>query len=109
MTSLPTKPQRRLGKVIDTAVQDYITSMREVGGVVNINICMVATEGIVASCDQGLLAHHGCHIQITQKPGIDLSLLEWGMSKGNAQMPKKSLFHDSVSSKQISLLIFKQR
>ena len=68
VTSLPTKPQGRplmLGKVIDTAVQDYVTAMRAVGGVVNTNICMAAAEGIVASRDQGLLAQHGGHIQIT--------------------------------------------
>ena len=62
VTSLPTKPQGRplmLGKVIDTAVQDYVTVMRAVGGVVNTNICMAAAEGIVASRDQGLLAQHG--------------------------------------------------
>ena len=68
VTSLPTKPQGRplmLGKVFDTAVQDYVTAMRAVGGVVNTNICMAAAEGIVASRDQGLLAQHGGHIQIT--------------------------------------------
>ena len=66
--SVPTKPQGRplmLGQVIDTAVQDYVTAMRAVGGVVNTNICMAAAEGIVASRDQGLLAQHGGHIQIT--------------------------------------------
>ena len=52
-----------LGKVIDTAVQDYVTAMTAVGSVVNTNICMA--EGIVASRDQGLLAQHGGHIQIT--------------------------------------------
>ena len=61
MTSLPNKPQGRplmLGKVLDTAVQDYITAIRAVGGVVNTNICMAAAGegGIVVSCDQGLLA-----------------------------------------------------
>ena len=68
VTSLPTKPQGKplmLGKVIDTAVQDYVTAMRAVGSVVNTNICMVVAEGIVASRDQGLLAQHGGHIQIT--------------------------------------------
>ena len=68
VTSLPTKPQGRplmLGKVIDTAVQDYVTAMRAVGSVVNTNICMAVAEGIVASRDQGLLAQHGGHIQIT--------------------------------------------
>lgn len=55
-----------LRKVIDTAVQDYLSAMRAVGGVVNTNICMSAAEGIVVSHDQGLLAQHGGHIQITK-------------------------------------------
>ena len=69
VTSLPTKPQERplmLGKVTDTAVQDYVTAMRAVGSVVNTNICMVAAEEIVASRDQGLLAQDGGHIQFTK-------------------------------------------
>ena len=54
LASLPAKTQGRplmLGKVIKIAVQDYVTAMRAVGGVVNANICMAAAEGIVASCD----------------------------------------------------------
>ena len=67
--SLPTKRQGRplmVGKVIDTAVQDYITALRAVGGEVNTNICMAAAKGIVTSRDRGLLAQHGGHIQITK-------------------------------------------
>ena len=65
--SLPTKEQGRpllLGQALDKAVQDYITSMRTVGGVVNTAIVMAAAEGIIAARDRSLLVQHGGHIEI---------------------------------------------
>ena len=50
--SLSTKQQGRpllLGSELDGAVQDYIKSMRMVGGVVNTAIVMAAAEGIISS------------------------------------------------------------
>ena len=111
VTSLPTKPQGRplmLGKVLDTAVQDYVTTIRAVGGVVNTSICMAAAEGIVAARDQGLLAQHGGHIELTKTWARSL-LTRMGMLKGNAQMLVKLLSQTSTRSKLIFLLMFKQR
>ena len=95
-----------LGKVLDTAVQDYITAISTVGGVVNTNICMAAAEGIVAAHDQGLLAQHGGHIELTKTWARSLHTR---MLKGNAQMLVKLLSHASTSSKLIFLLMSKQR
>ena len=52
VSSLPTLHQRRpllLGNVLDTAVQDYIKALREVGGVVTTAIVMAAAEGVIAA------------------------------------------------------------
>ena len=57
---------------LDRAVQDYIKSMRMVGGVVNTAIVMAAAEGIIASQDSGKLREHGGHIQITKAWGKSL-------------------------------------
>ena len=40
---------RLLDQMLDKAVQDYIRSMRAVGGVVYTAILMAATEGIIAA------------------------------------------------------------
>ena len=47
----PTKQGRPLllGQALDESVQDYVTSMRTVGGVVNTAIVMAAAEGITAA------------------------------------------------------------
>ena len=69
MTALPTKAQGwplMLGKEVDAAVQNYITVMRAVHGVVTTKICMAAAEGVVIALDQGLLVEHGGHIHITK-------------------------------------------
>ena len=74
--SLPTKEQGRpvlLGQALDKAVQDYITSMRTVGGVLNTAIVMAAAEGIIAARDRSLLVQHGGHIEI--KKSLAKSLL----------------------------------
>ena len=65
--NLPTKEQGRpllLGQALDKAVQDYVTSMRNVEGVVNTAIVMAAAEGIIAARDRSLLIQHGGHIEI---------------------------------------------
>ena len=69
VSSLPTLQQGRpllLGNVLNSAVQDYIKAMREVGGVVTTAIVMAAAEGIVAARDESLLVLHGEHIEITK-------------------------------------------
>ena len=62
VNSLPTKHQGRpllLGKVLDTAVQDYVKAQREACAPINTSIVMAAAEGIIAARDPGLLVHHG--------------------------------------------------
>ena len=65
---LPLKTQGRpllLGVELDQAVQEYITSLRAIGGVVNTAIVMAAAEGIVSARDASKLTSHGGHIEIT--------------------------------------------
>ena len=56
-------------KMLDKAVQDYITSMRAVGGIVNTAIVMAAEEGIIAARDWGSLMQHGGHIELQKIMG----------------------------------------
>ena len=75
VSSFPTLHQGRtllLGNFLDTAVQDYIKALREVGGVVTTAIVMAAAEGTVAARDESLLLQHGGHIDITTL-GLNLS------------------------------------
>jgi len=61
---LPLKIQGRpllLGVELDQTVQEHITSLRAIGGVV----VMTAAEGIVSARDASKLASHGGHIEIT--------------------------------------------
>ena len=58
VTSLPTKPQGRpvlLGQVLDEDVQEYVRSLRAVGGVVNMAIVRAGAEGIILARDRSLL------------------------------------------------------
>ena len=55
-----------LGEELDKQVQDYLTSFRESGAVVNTAIAMACAEGIVRSKDTNLLACNGGHISITK-------------------------------------------
>ena len=69
VTSVPKMAPGRsllLGKELDTSVQEYISSMRKVGGVVNTMIVMAAANGIVAAKNPALLAQHGGHIEISK-------------------------------------------
>ena len=66
--TLPLKTQGRpllLGVELDQAVQEYITSLRAIGGVVNTAIVIAAAEGIVSTRDASKLTSHGGHIEIT--------------------------------------------
>ena len=45
--------------MLDKAVQDYITTIRVVGGVVNTAVVMTVAEGIIAVQDWALLVQHG--------------------------------------------------
>ena len=70
-TSYPTKVQVRpvlLGQMLDKAVQDYITIIRVVGGVVNIAVVMTAAEGIKAAQDWALLVQHGSNASVSCSP-----------------------------------------
>lgn len=55
-----------LGKDLDDSVQDFVESLRKVGGVVNTSIVMAAAEGIVAAKNPSFLVKHGGHITITK-------------------------------------------
>ena len=55
-----------VGKDLDTSVQEYIKSLRKVGGVVNTAILMAAANGIIAAKNPTLLSQHGGHIEITK-------------------------------------------
>lgn len=64
-----TKPRGRLlllGDALDKAVQDYITAMITIGGVVNTSIVMAAAEGIVSAHDVSKLGSNGGHIHLTK-------------------------------------------
>ena len=69
VTELITKEKGRplmLGVEMDKAVQEYISSLRVVGGVVNTAIVMGAAEGIISARDVSKLVSHGGHIVITK-------------------------------------------
>lgn len=68
-TQLAYQSQERpllLGPELDKSIQDYITSMRRVGGVFNTGIVMTAAKGIVRARKPELLLEHGGHIEITK-------------------------------------------
>ena len=67
---LPTKAQGRplfLGSELDRSIQDYITALRRVGGVVNMSIVVAAAKGLLGARKPELvLTEHGGHIEITR-------------------------------------------
>ena len=69
ITELITKEKGRplmLDVKMDKAVQEYISSLRVVGGVVNTAIVMGAAEGIISARDISKLISHGGHIDINK-------------------------------------------
>ena len=65
--SLVTKQKGRpllLGEELDAAVQEYASSLRIAGGVVNTVVVRAAAEGIISARDIIKLASHGGHINI---------------------------------------------
>ena len=65
VSQLPKKKSGRpllLRKDVDDCVQEFIESLRKVGGVVNTSIVMAAAEGIVAAKSPSSLAKHGGHL-----------------------------------------------
>ena len=50
--------------MVDKAVEDYITTIRVVGGVVNTAVVMTAAEGII---DWALLVQHGSVGSLTEQ------------------------------------------
>ena len=69
VTSLPTKRQGRpllLSQDLDQSVQTYISSLRDLGGVVSTSIVMAAATGIIAARNPGLLRENGGLIQLTK-------------------------------------------
>ena len=66
---LITKEKERplmLGVKVDKAVQEYISSLRVVGGVINTAMVMRATEGIVSVRDVLKFVSHGGHTDISK-------------------------------------------
>ena len=67
VTCLPTQSRGRpllVGVELDVAIQDYIRTLRQAGGVVNTAIVMAAAEGIISSRCPGKLQKQGGDIQI---------------------------------------------
>ena len=54
-----------LGKELDDTIQEFIESLRKVGGVVNTSIVIAAATGVV-SAKNPLLVEHGGHIDISK-------------------------------------------
>ena len=75
MDSLKTKQKGRpllLGEELDAAVQEYVSSLRIAGGVVNTVVVRAAAEGMISARDITKLTSHGEHIIIITK--------SWAMS-----------------------------
>ena len=73
--SLETKQKGRpllLGEELDTAVQEYVSSLRIAGGVVNTVVVRAAAEGIISARDITKLTSHGGHINITKSWAMSL-------------------------------------
>ena len=108
--SLPTKPQGRpllLGQELDKAVQDYITAMRMVGGVVNTTIVMAAAEGIVSARDPSKLRSHGGHIHFTKAWAKSLLKRAGYVKRKCSNAGKVSVAHFE-ELKEVSWLILQQ-
>ena len=56
----------RLGEQLDSLVQEFLSNLRAVGGVVNTTVVMGAAEGIISYRDISKLTLHGGHIEITK-------------------------------------------
>ena len=69
-----------LGHNLDRAVQDYVHALRIVGGVVNTDIVIAATKGIITAKEPSLLSDHGGHVEIT-KPWVKLLFSRMGYVK----------------------------
>lgn len=85
-----------LGKDLDTSVQNYINTMRKVGGLVNTTIVMAAANGIVAAKNPVLLTQHGDHIEIS-KGCVKSLFYQMGYVKGkcsNAGKVTVAHFHE---------------
>lgn len=73
--SLETKQKGRpllLGEKLDAAVQEYVSSLRIVGGAVNTVVVRAAAEGIISARDITKLTSHGGHINITKSWAMSL-------------------------------------
>lgn len=55
-----------LGQDLDRQVRTYLTSLRDVGGVVNTSIAIAAATGIIRRHNSNLLAVNGGHIVLTK-------------------------------------------
>ena len=75
MNCLKTKQKGKpllLGEELDAAVQEYVSSLRITGGVVNTVVIRAAAEGIIAARDITKLSSHGGHINVTKSWAISL-------------------------------------
>ena len=73
--SLETKQKGRpllLGEELDAAVQEYVSSFRIAGGVVNTVVVRAAAEGIISARDITKLTSHGGRINITKSWAMSL-------------------------------------
>lgn len=69
VTSLPLKKRGRpvlLGEELDSMVQQYLTKVREGGGVVTARIAVAAARGILMSCDRSKLVEFGGHVELNR-------------------------------------------
>lgn len=69
ITELITKEKGRplmLDVKMDKALEEYISSLRVVGGVINTTIVMGAAKGIISARDVSKLVSHGGHIDISK-------------------------------------------
>ena len=75
MDSLETKQKGRpllLGEELDAAAQEYVSSLRIAGGVVNTVVVRAAAEDIISARDITKLTSHGGHINITKSWAMSL-------------------------------------
>ena len=56
-----------LGEVLDRKVQQYLTRVREGGGVVLARIAMAATRGILMSCNRSRLVEFGRDMELNRQ------------------------------------------
>ena len=95
---VPDLPRRMRGQPLllgdlDTVVQSWIRKVRVAGGVINVQIVMAASLGIVKKCDRKRLAEFGGNIRITKTWAQSL-LKRMGFVKRKGTKDAKKLPND---------------